>query len=223
MIDLYKQSDRQRSSLANYIPSHIAVVLAIFIFASSSGVNLIGTVGSVNDAEELPRTGIIPGEGLNSSIRVSEDLRLDTTALPTEKIFWQDLPDEQVIQNLVDAMTVEERISQLLLLGWRSEYAEGPIMDWISTRNLGGVKIFGWNGNNLQTLSNTLSQMQASALTDRHGIPLFTATDQEGGWVRHVKDSTSITPGNMAIGASALPLDSYLSGYYIGVELRQSA
>lgn len=220
MIDLYKQSDRQRSSLANYIPSHIAVVLAIFIFASSSGVNLIGTVGSVNDAEELPRTGIIPGEGLNSSIRVSEDLRLDTTALPTEKIFWQDLPDEQVIQNLVDSMTVEERISQLLLLGWRSEYAEGPIMDWISTRNLGGVKIFGWNGNNLQTLSNTLSQMQASALTDRHGIPLFTATDQEGGWVRHVKDSTSITPGNMAIGASALPLDSYLSGYYIGVELR---
>jgi beta-N-acetylhexosaminidase len=50
-------------------------------------------------------------------------------------------------------------------------------------------------------------------------IPLLVATDQEGGWIRHVKGATSETPGNMAIGASGYPRDAYLSGYYIGREL----
>jgi beta-N-acetylhexosaminidase len=45
------------------------------------------------------------------------------------------------------------------------------------------------------------------------------ATDQEGGWIRHVKGATSETPGNMAIGASGYPMDAYWSGYYIGREL----
>ena len=62
--------------------------------------------------------------------------------------------------------------------------------------------------------------MQRSAADTRLGIPLFIATDQEGGWVRHVKSKTSITPGNMAIGASGLPYDAYWSGYYIGQELK---
>jgi len=60
--------------------------------------------------------------------------------------------------------------------------------------------------------------MQTAALA-RNGIPLFTATDQEGGWVRHVRGNTAITPGNMAIGAGGLPQDAYLSGYHIGKEL----
>jgi beta-N-acetylhexosaminidase len=46
------------------------------------------------------------------------------------------------------------------------------------------------------------------------------ATDQEGGAVRHIKGATTDTPGNMAIGAADYPEDAYLSGYYIGKELR---
>ena len=61
--------------------------------------------------------------------------------------------------------------------------------------------------------------MQRQSLRGPFGIPLLVATDQEGGWIRHVKGSTSETPGNMAIGASGIPQDAYLSGYYIGREL----
>jgi beta-N-acetylhexosaminidase len=46
------------------------------------------------------------------------------------------------------------------------------------------------------------------------------ATDQEGGWIRHVKGETSDTPGNMAIGASGYPMDAYYSGFYINREIR---
>jgi beta-N-acetylhexosaminidase len=45
------------------------------------------------------------------------------------------------------------------------------------------------------------------------------ATDQEGGWIRHIKGATTVTPGNMAIGASGRPYDAYRSAYLIGREL----
>ena len=62
--------------------------------------------------------------------------------------------------------------------------------------------------------------MQDAAAKTNLKIPLFVATDQEGGWVRHVKGETSITPGNIAIGASGIALDAYRSALVIGTELR---
>jgi beta-N-acetylhexosaminidase len=150
----------------------------------------------------------------------------DSVGLPINKtgMFWEPFGEDETIDDRIDkllqSMTPEEIIGQVFLLGWDSEFAEGPIVDWIRTRNIGGIKIFGWNGRNIQTMTQTIGDLQTLALNTPHGIPLLTSTDQEGGWVRHVKDTTSITAGNMALGASRLPLDSYLAGYYIGKELR---
>ena len=224
MIDLYKQTVLHRTSLRHYAPVHVAFLIAVAILVLSNHTlgfaNVVRFDSSTSGADRLDLPASIPGEGLASPISINEGLRLDTSSLPTDKLFWQDLPQEEAIAALLATMSDDALLAQLFLIGWRSEYAEGAIMDWIAKRNIGGVKIFGWNGNNLQTLSTALSQMQAVALATTEGIPLFTATDQEGGWVRHIKDATNITPGNMAIGASALPVDSYLSGYYIGSELR---
>jgi beta-N-acetylhexosaminidase len=92
-------------------------------------------------------------------------------------------------------------------------------VDWIRDRNIGGVKIFGWNTGDTRRLAETVGTLQRLSLDGAFGLPLLVATDQEGGWIRHVKGATSETPGNMAIGASAYPRDAYLSGYYIGKEL----
>jgi len=107
-----------------------------------------------------------------------------------------------------------------LMPAWAGERPNSEILRWITERNIGGIKIFGWNAENIETLARSLAQVQQASINTRTGIPLFTATDQEGGWVRHIKDGTLITPGNMAIGASSLPYDAYRSAYYIGMELR---
>ena len=65
-----------------------------------------------------------------------------------------------------------------------------------------------------------MRSLQEAAATGRFKIPLFVATDQEGGWIRHVKGDASETPGNMAIGASGLPIDAYYSSYYISREIK---
>jgi beta-N-acetylhexosaminidase len=125
----------------------------------------------------------------------------------------------ELAASLVDAMSDEEALAQTFMLGWVGAEPSPLILDWIRDRHIGGVKIFGWNTGDTFSLAETVGALQQVSLAGKLEIPLLVATDQEGGWIRHVKGATSETPGNMAIGASGYPRDAYLSGYYIGREL----
>jgi beta-N-acetylhexosaminidase len=120
---------------------------------------------------------------------------------------------------LLSRMSDEEALAQTFMLGWVGAEPSPLIMDWIRDRHIGGVKIFGWNTEDTHKLAKTVGDLQRASLEGKYGLPLLVATDQEGGWIRHVKGATSETPGNMAIGASGYPQDAYLAGYYIGREL----
>jgi beta-N-acetylhexosaminidase len=133
--------------------------------------------------------------------------------------FFSAGPPQELAAALENAMTDEQALAQVFMLGWVGAEPSPLIMDWIRLRNVGGVKIFGWNTADTQRLARTVGELQTASLASPFGIPLLVATDQEGGWVRHVKGSTSETPGNMAIGASGYPRDAYLAGFYIGKEL----
>ncbi|TVR69655.1 MAG: glycoside hydrolase family 3 protein [Spirochaetaceae bacterium] len=146
-------------------------------------------------------------------------------SLPAERLKGVRWPDsneviDRHVDTLIASMSDEQRVAQVLMLAWNGQEPSQEIMRWIRERNLGGVKIFGWNAENLNVLARSLGTMQQASIDTASGIPLFTATDQEGGWVRHIKDGTLITPGNMAIGASGLPYDALMSARYIGLELR---
>ena len=125
----------------------------------------------------------------------------------------------QLAAAIEKAMTDEQALAQLFMLGWVGEVPSPLILEWIQRRGIGGVKIFGWNTTDTRRLARTVGELQGASLQRQYNIPLLIATDQEGGWVRHIRGSTSETPGNMAIGASGYPRDAYLSGYYIGQEL----
>jgi beta-N-acetylhexosaminidase len=126
---------------------------------------------------------------------------------------------QELAAALVDAMSDEEALAQTFMLGWVGAEPSPLILDWIRDRHIGGVKIFGWNTEDTLRLAETVGTLQKASLGGKFNVPLLVATDQEGGWIRHVKGATSETPGNMAIGASGYPRDAYLSGYYIGREL----
>jgi beta-N-acetylhexosaminidase len=126
---------------------------------------------------------------------------------------------QETARRIAEEFSDEEALAQTFMLGWVGAEPSPLILDWIRQRSIGGVKIFGWNTGDTRNLAKTIGELQNSALNTRYGIPLLVATDQEGGWVRHVKGATSETPGNMAIGASGRPLDAYWSGYFIGKEL----
>ena len=134
--------------------------------------------------------------------------------------FKSNLPNEQLVEELINRMDNQALLGQVLMLGYTGEIANDTILHWIRDNKIGGIKVFGWNANDLEVLSDTIATMQKAAFSTPLEIPLIIATDQEGGWVRHVKGDTSITPGNLALGADGLPNDAYQTGFYIGEELK---
>ena len=107
--------------------------------------------------------------------------------------FYSDAPDKNIIRSITDNMSSRELAGQILMFGYWGEEPSDEILKWISEKNIGGIKIFGWNAENLYTLQKSIKKMQTLSEKTGFSIPLFIATDQEGGWVRHVKGSTSIT------------------------------
>ncbi|MBO7516859.1 MAG: glycoside hydrolase family 3 protein, partial [Spirochaetia bacterium] len=104
-------------------------------------------------------------------------------------------------------MSDEELAGQLFMISYPSTEPDETAIKWIEERNLGGIKIFGKNAGSLSKLAENIGFMQEKAGQTRLRIPLLIATDQEGGWVRHIKFETSETAGNMSLGASGIASD----------------
>ena len=139
--------------------------------------------------------------------------------IPENADFWSDYPHEELGDFLISKMSDEELLAQMFMFGWEGGQPSENIARWISERGLGGVKVFGRNAKDTEEVAQSVAALQRKAQSRPLRIPLYVATDQEGGWIRHVKGGTSDTPGNLAIGASGLPIDAYWSGYYISREI----
>ena len=146
-------------------------------------------------------------------------LLLFTNIYSQEVTFWSDIPNDELATLITDQMTNTELYSQILMFGWAGAEPEEILYQWVS-RGLGSVKVFGWNTDDIHLVAKSITNLQKSANNNRFQIPLFVATDQEGGWIRHVKGDTTITPGNMAIGAGGFPVDSWYTAYYISKEIK---
>ena len=128
-------------------------------------------------------------------------------------------PPASLASRIADAMTDDELLGQVFFLGYQGVGPSAEIQHWIKDHSIGGVKLFPRNVSDLTSLARDVALMQRLAERGRFHVPLFVATDQEGGWVRQIKDETSISPGNLALGAVGAPEDSFLTGYYLGREL----
>lgn len=133
--------------------------------------------------------------------------------------FWDNVPSATLAKQIVDEMTDTELLSQTFMFGWAGTEPPELLYQWVE-RGLGSVKVFGWNTDDIHLVAKSITNLQKSSQQNRFQIPLFVATDQEGGWIRHVKGDTSVTPGNMAIGAAGYPSDAWYSGYYICREIK---
>lgn len=148
----------------------------------------------------------------------ASSLLLGGAAAPSHD-FWAAGKEDALALSLLDRMSDEAVLGQLLMIAYPGAEPPPLLYKWIESRGLGGVKIFGWNAEDTDRLAVSVAALQRKALAAGAGIPLLIATDQEGGWIRHVKGATTISPGNMAIGASGRPYDAFRSAYLIGREL----
>ncbi len=134
--------------------------------------------------------------------------------------FYTEMDDDILTEKIIDMMSDEELLGQVLMFSYEGYKVSAENLYWIKTKDLGAIKIFGWNTTNLEVMAETITTLQKEAYNKRFKIPLLIATDQEGGWVQHIKGTTSSTAGNLSLGATGNLIDSYKTGKLIGNELR---
>jgi beta-N-acetylhexosaminidase len=94
-------------------------------------------------------------------------------------------------------LSLEEKIGQMLVVGFEGLEPPDHILDWLMGGRIGGVILFA---------RNVASPTQVAALTQAcHAAaarPLLIAIDQEGGVVARLRDQFTESPGAMALGAA---------------------
>lgn len=90
----------------------------------------------------------------------------------------------------------------------------------VAKYHLGSIIYFTWSDNlNNPTQMATLSNGLQQAAADSGEPPLLISTDQEGGNVTRIGAPLAVSPGNMAIGATFSPVDSYAMSHATGDQL----
>jgi beta-N-acetylhexosaminidase len=157
---------------------------------------------------------------------------------------WQSIPVEQQAQEILNRLTPEERVGQLILVTYQGMDvgSNTQIYDLISNHHIGGTVLLAANDNftvgedALEQLVSMNREIQSSrwesAQQDRVNIetgeqfrptfvPLFIALQQEGDGYPYDQILNGLTPlpNAMAIGATWNPDQAYTIGSVLGKEL----
>ena len=103
---------------------------------------------------------------------------------------------------MIAEMTIEEKVGQLIMVGFDGTQANETIETHIRERFVGGIVLFSRNIQSPKQTAELTNQLQRLAESTAHRIPLFIGIDQEGGWVIRLKEGATVLPGNMALGAT---------------------
>jgi beta-N-acetylhexosaminidase len=117
----------------------------------------------------------------------------------------------------MSSMTVDEKIGQLLMLGFVGSSA-ADASSLISTYQPGSIAFLNNTNNPSQTRALTQG-LQSLAGRAGAGIPLFIAIDQEGGQVERLKTGVTYFPSKLTLGATSDVQMAQLEGSVEGTEL----
>ncbi len=125
---------------------------------------------------------------------------------------------EQKISNYINSLSAERKIGQLLMVAPNSYYFDKELKLLIKKYYIGNIKIYGKNYKNKYQLNKLIIFVQNYSISNNE-IPMLVATDQEGGWIAHLKKGFTIPPSNFALARTGLKYLAYISGDVISKEL----
>ncbi|MEC0283374.1 glycoside hydrolase family 3 protein [Terribacillus saccharophilus] len=137
-----------------------------------------------------------------------------------------DVKAETDVKAIVEGMSVEQKVGQMLMPDFRNWQKQGEskatgftemndeVGSIIQKYHLGGVILFAENVVGTEQTVRLIDGLQDASPE----LPLFITIDQEGGIVTRLQTGTNL-PGNMALGATRSEKYAYQTGEIIGKEL----
>src|SRR5215216_2993094 len=120
-----------------------------------------------------------------------------------------------------DSLTLEQKIGQLMIIGFEGTQAGPTLLEMISNYYIGGVVFFARNVESPWQMAELINKLQQTAI-ERGNPGLFIAIDQEGGRVARLTEDKGFTefPSAMAIGTTADPENAYRMASAMAAEMR---
>lgn len=128
------------------------------------------------------------------------------------------------VEALMAKMTLREKISQLIMMDFRTWDNQNfttmneSVKKLIENNDFGGIILFKENLATTSQIYKLTNDMQSAAKKSKNKIPLFIGTDQEGGIVHRIGSGCAM-PGNMALGATHSEKYAKKAGELISEEL----
>ena len=140
------------------------------------------------------------------------------------------------VDDLLKGMSLDEKVGQLFVVSFAgtsatsvsaanataNEKALGvsTAVEAVRAYHVGGIIYFSGNITSPQQIAEVSGALQRSAINSGAGIPLSISTDQEGGTVWRLGAPASMSPGNMAVGATGNVYNAYRAGEIMAQEMR---
>ncbi len=105
------------------------------------------------------------------------------------------------VESLLAAMTLEQKVAQMFLVGVYGSLLNEPNRDLLEEWQPGGAVLFVSNVGTPDSVTELINEWQ-SAVVDAGGVPLFVATDQEGGVIARLKEGFTTFPAMMLLTAT---------------------
>ena len=96
-------------------------------------------------------------------------------------------------EELLAKLTLEQKIGQMLLIGFEGKTLTPQLENLIKTIQPGGILLLSRNIEGEEQLKKLISDIQSVSLAQT-GLPLFVAVDQEGGPVSRIQFLKELTP-----------------------------
>lgn len=123
------------------------------------------------------------------------------------------------IQNQIETMSLDEKIGQMVLVGFDGTMYNNHIKEMIEKYHIGGFILF---QRNIQNSEQTLSLINAikASNSKNNKLPLFISVDEEGGRVSRMPKEMKKLPTNEKIGEVNNKNFSFTIGKVIGLQLK---
>ena len=150
---------------------------------------------------------------MDNSIR-SEEGNLEENLNKKEEIKSQ--RDE--VKELIDSMSINEKIGQLMIVGFNGTSVDENLNDLVKNSYIGGVILFKDNVESLDGVTELINNIKLLNIENK--IPLFISVDEEGGVVSRTPNEFLKLPSSLSIGAYNNENMSYKVGEIIAQELK---
>ncbi|WP_375090592.1 beta-N-acetylhexosaminidase [Peribacillus sp. RS7] len=123
------------------------------------------------------------------------------------------------IEKMLGEMTLEEKVGQLMMVGFRGTEKSSEITELIEQKHIGGVIYFDRNMKSPEQVAKLSNSLQQTADQSTLSLPLMVAVDQEGGNIIRMRERVSPLPSQQDLGKNASVEDIYKVTKLNGAEL----